>query len=156
MMIKGKVDNSEAELREVYARHNTAGIVDFLAKHKTEPQYSKLYARAVGPNRDLYGAVERYLSDKGNLQEKKKLTVPENSKARGDIREPLFINQIKNLKRDYESGHLSADQVYSQLRSLEEQFSKFSDYFYRLYGDLELLSTTKMESETRTRLKKSG
>ena len=67
MEMMGKVKNHYDELRELYRRHDTAGILDFLLKNKTEPRYSNLIAEANNSG-ELYGVVERYLSNRENLK----------------------------------------------------------------------------------------
>tara|TARA_Y100000310_G_scaffold343808_1_gene453235 strand:- start:4697 stop:5149 length:453 start_codon:yes stop_codon:yes gene_type:complete len=150
-MAKTQNKNSTAELRALYQNHDTLGISTFLDKHRSDPKFAKLYSQTGGHFEDAYVKIGRYLEDNRSLKQvqgqiKKFSTETKNS----------FIEKIKKLKSDYQTGVLPADKIYSQLRALETDFEQFSDVFYGLYGELELLATTKMEDETTDRVEKRG
>ena len=139
-------DAEVSQLLQMYESHDTLGISEFLIKHKTDPKFSSMYGKSKRPFTSPYDAVKKYLVDTGNLSlAKKASTKTENP----------FVDKIKRLKIDYETGNLPADKVYSQLRVLEEEFDQSSDDFYTLYGELELLTTTRIEAETRERVGKN-
>jgi hypothetical protein len=66
-MAKTQNQSSTAELKELYQNHDTLGISNFLIKHKTHPEFNKLYWQSTDPFENIYERVGKYLGDKKNL-----------------------------------------------------------------------------------------